>query len=285
MVIYADSVFVLNALIDYLLLHGCTRLSGARGSRARLLGAAVFGGLYAVGYVIPQCGILRTAAVRLLVFALMVLLAFGGGKQALWRGMLLLGLSFALGGALSALALLLDVPIRVVGGTVCYALDFPTLVLVSGSVYAVAALCFSGLGGHSGGDLVAVEATLDGQSVRFTALRDTGNTLRDPISGRGVLVADWALMRELLPAEVSKHLTQAALFDPAETMETCMRACPQLRMRLIPYRAVGVQSAMLLAVRCDTVKLDGKTETGGLIALSPTGVSDGGAYRALVGGT
>ncbi len=284
MVIYADSVFMLNALIDYLLLHGCTRLSGARSGRLRLLGAAALGGLYAVGCVIPQCAVLRTAVARLLAFALMVLLAFGARKQSLWQGVLLMALSFALGGALSALALLLDVPLRIVGGTVCYALDFPTVVLVSGGVYAVTALCFSGLGGHSGGDLVSAEATLRGTSVRFTALRDTGNTLRDPISGRSVLVADWALVRELLPAKAAVHLTQTALCNPAETMEACMRACPQLRMRLIPYCAVGVQSAMLLAVRCDTVKLNGKTETGGLIAISPTSVSDGGAYRALVGG-
>lgn len=284
MVIYADSVFVLNGLIDYLLLRGCTCLSGAHSSRCRLIGAAALGGLYAVGCVIPQCALLRSAPVRVAAFSGMVMLAFGAKKRSVWQGVLLLGLSFALGGALSALALLFGVPLQVIGGTVCYALDFPTLVLVSGGVYAAAGLCFSGLGGHSGGDLIPAEATLQGACVRFTALRDTGNTLRDPISGRAVLVADRALVRELLPEKAAAQLTQTALSDPAKTMAACVQACPTLRMRLIPYRAVGVQSAMLLAVRCDTVKLNGKTEKGGLIAISPTGVSDGGAYRALAGG-
>ena len=47
-VIYLDSVFVLNALMDYILLLSCARLTGIRLRRGRYLAAAVFGGIYAV---------------------------------------------------------------------------------------------------------------------------------------------------------------------------------------------------------------------------------------------
>ena len=55
--------------------------------------------------------------------------------------------------------------------------------------------------------------------------------------------------------------------------------------RLLPYRAVGVERGMLLAVKADSVTVG--TENFGrlLVALSPTPVSDGGAYQALIGGT
>lgn len=53
--------------------------------------------------------------------------------------------------------------------------------------------------------------------------------------------------------------------------------------RLLPYRAVGVGSGMLLALKADAVKV-GKTDYGSiLVALSPTPVSDGGGYQALIG--
>lgn len=284
MVVYVDFVFVLNALIDYLLLLGCARLGGESVRRMRLIGAAVLGGVYAVGCALPQLALLQSLPVYLAVLAGMVVLAFGASRRTLWLSLLLLALGFLLGGCLTTLALLLDVRVRILGGAVCYVLDLPTLVLVAGLVYAVTALCFAGVGGHSGGDLIPVEATLAGRTVHFTALRDTGNTLRDPITGRSVLVAEAELVCGLLPRAAADSITGSALANPAQTMQRCMQLCPQLHLRLIPYRAVGVQSAMLLAVRCDEIKLGKHVERNGLIALSPTTVSDGGAYRALAGG-
>ena len=55
------------------------------------------------------------------------------------------------------------------------------------------------------------------------------------------------------------------------------------RFRLLPYRCVGVECGLLLALRVDEARL-GEQDVGPLlVALSPTPVSDGGGYRALVG--
>jgi len=54
------------------------------------------------------------------------------------------------------------------------------------------------------------------------------------------------------------------------------------KFRLLPYSAVGIENSMLLALRAD-VKIDGETAPKTLVALSPTKVSDGGAYSALMG--
>ena len=52
----------------------------------------------------------------------------------------------------------------------------------------------------------------------------------------------------------------------------------------MPYRAVGVSHALLLAIKVDRAKV-GKEDYGPiLVALSPTPLSDGGGYHALVGG-
>ena len=55
------------------------------------------------------------------------------------------------------------------------------------------------------------------------------------------------------------------------------------RFRLLPYRSVGVENGILLAVKIDLLMLNGKQTEVKLVALSPTEVSDGGGYRALVG--
>jgi stage II sporulation protein GA (sporulation sigma-E factor processing peptidase) len=125
-----------------------------------------------------------------------------------------------------------------------------------------------------------VELTLLGKTLQFTALHDTGNTLRDPLSGCPVLVTDWQLLAKLLP-ELS--LTAADFSSPQALVPRLRLVKPALSPRLIPYKTVGVSHGLLLALRPEEVKISGKQETL-LIAFSPVAVSDGGHYQALLGG-
>ena len=58
-VIYIDSVFVLNALMDYLLLLAAARLAGLPLRRGRYLLGALFGGAYAAAVFLPGLGFRR----------------------------------------------------------------------------------------------------------------------------------------------------------------------------------------------------------------------------------
>ena len=112
--------------------------------------------------------------------------------------------------------------------------------------------------------------------MQLTALRDSGNTLCDPISGAQVLTVYWQAARRLFPAELS--LTAEDFAAPATLALRLQAEAP----RLIPYRAVGIRSGLLLALPCEITI--GKETKLSLVAFSPTPVSDGGAYDALTGG-
>ena len=64
-VVYVDSVFCLNTLMDYLLLRCTARLAGVPPRRWRLLLAAALGGGYAVAVFLPGCGFLSALPVKL----------------------------------------------------------------------------------------------------------------------------------------------------------------------------------------------------------------------------
>jgi len=55
-VVYVDSVFVLNTVMDYLLLLSTARLTGVPLRRRRYLLAALAGGVYAVAVFLPGGG-------------------------------------------------------------------------------------------------------------------------------------------------------------------------------------------------------------------------------------
>ena len=49
-----------------------------------------------------------------------------------------------------------------------------------------------------------VPVSLQGRRQRLRALHDTGNTLRDPVSGQPVLVLEQDALRELWPPEAAR---------------------------------------------------------------------------------
>ena len=80
-VIYVDTLFLLNALVDYLLLLCAARLAGEPLKRLRFALGAVLGGGYAVAIFLPGLGFLERPACRLSAAVLMVLAAFWGSRR------------------------------------------------------------------------------------------------------------------------------------------------------------------------------------------------------------
>ena len=76
-VVYLDSVFLFNALLDYLLFLSTARLAGIPLRRRRYLLCGVLGGLYAAAVFLPGGGFLTETLVKAGVGLLLALIAFG----------------------------------------------------------------------------------------------------------------------------------------------------------------------------------------------------------------
>lgn len=245
MVIYLDAFMGLNFLVDLCLLLGVNRLSGHPPGMGRAAAAAALGGGYAGACLVPGFSFLANGLWRMVSLGLMGWTAFGAGRSGWSRSVLFVLLSMALGGlAVSLNTGRMGLPLCAGG---------------------LAALCRMGL--RSGGrELVPITVTYGGHTVRALALRDTGNTLRDPITGESVTVLSPALgVRLGLPPQV--------LRDPAGAM------VPGLR--LIPARTAE-GSGLLAAVRCENVIVGGK-QGGRLVAFAREEFGNG-EYEALIGG-
>lgn len=277
----SDLLFTMNLVINYLLLLGSTRVSGTSVPIWRIALAAAIGALYAVGVGLPQASLLRQPGAMAVVLAVMFWLAFGSRVTAVRTIGCYLVLSLALCGAVVGAALLFGRNTALARGTFLYPVSFRALVLMAGLAYLICR-CFSGRAAPQPAIERAV-LSLAGRQVRLRALVDTGNRLRDPLTGKPVLVANWDVAAKLLPQAAAGILDQAAFQDPAALLPKLRTLCPQLRAFLVPYHAVG-NSGMLLAVRCDQIQV-GKTATcGALVAFSPTTLDEARQYQALTGG-
>ncbi|MDD6023550.1 MAG: sigma-E processing peptidase SpoIIGA [Oscillospiraceae bacterium] len=279
MTVYLDQVWLLNGVVDYLLLSVCGTLTASLRRRWRLLLAAAMGGIYAVVCLLPGWEFLENLLWRILAGLALCLMAYGPGQGFLRRSLVLGLLTAAFSGIVLLLTAGFSAPAAMIGGNVYYPVGLPLLILTAGGSYGLMSMVLGKLT-HGGGDIRQVDMTLRGKRLQFTALRDTGNTLRDPISGEKVMVGSWTLLSRALP---ELKLRQEDFSQPQELMERLLRNAPELRPRLIPFRSVGVSSGLLLALRADRICIDGVEEKL-LLALSPTPVSDGGSYEALLGG-
>lgn len=252
--IYADVVMGLNFLVDLLLLMGTDRLAGFPASPGRWAMGASIGAAYSGLCLVPGFFFLAGPLWRMVFLALMALTAFGWNRTALRRGLVFILLSMALGGMAMGFA----------------GLEMNGLLLAAAGLWA---LCRFGVGTAGEQTYVPVTLRREGQELKVLALRDTGNTLRDPITGEPVLVAGADVAQELL------GLTAHQLAHPVETL--ARGAMPGLR--LIPYRAVGQSGGMLLALRMKDAQV-GKTRGDVVVAFAPEVVGRGEVYRMLTGG-
>ena len=282
-VIYVDTLFLLNGVIDYLLLLAAARLAGEPLRRWRFALGGALGGLYAVAIFLPGLGFLSHPLCRVSAALGMLLVAYGGSRRLLRQGLLFLVLTCAFGGGVVAIGLMGGEGLTLGNGVFYSALDVKVVLLSAAVCYGVLTLVFQRLGRHSArtGELVEVTLRLAGRAVTLTALVDTGNTLTDPVSGRPVMVAEGESLAPLFPRE--HRPVSADLSDPAGGLARLGTREWRGRFRLLPYRSVGVPRGLLLAVRADGLELDGEGLGPALVALSPTPVSDGGGYRALIG--
>ena len=203
-VVYLDRVVLLNLAVDYLLLLATARLAGLPLRRGRLALAAALGALYAAAVFLPGCRMLAHPACRLAAGVAVCRLAWRRERRP-WR---LTALFFLLSGALAGLLLAAGLAAGSPGAIlsrVYYAdISWPVLLGSAIGFGLLLHLVFRQGARHEGGELMDVTVSLQGRRLRLRALHDTGNTLRDPVSGQPVLVLEQGALGELWPPQAAE---------------------------------------------------------------------------------
>jgi stage II sporulation protein GA (sporulation sigma-E factor processing peptidase) len=127
--------------------------------------------------------------------------------------------------------------------------------------------------------IVEVTIEIEGNLLQLRGLVDSGNHLYDPISKTPVMVLDMKKADHMLPPsliEAAKNLDQLS-FDQLEW---------ENRIRIIPYRGVGLSHQFLLALKPDKIMIHTGSESiqakKALIALNTESLSSDDLYDCLL---
>jgi len=267
-IVYADELFLLNMAIDYFLLLGTAKLCASPYRRGRYALAAALGSLWCCLGLWPALAWLDSPWMKVVLALGMCLCAFGRERRLARHTAVFLGLSFLLGGAVWALGLWRGTwrP----GGRFIK-LDLRVLLLSFALCWAGISLVFRRRFQNAERSIHTVTLTRNGHTVTLRALRDTGNELRDPLTGKRVLIAGADSLAPLFNGEEAE-----AMRGDAVTAQGKLAG-----FRLIPYSALS-GGGLLLCFQPDVVRIDGESVRDTAVGVTPRQLDCGGDYDAIL---
>ena len=256
--VYADILFLINFSMDFLCFYITSSLLHRPFGKLRALFSSAIGGVYSVAILFSGFLPILDIICDIGVWILMCMFVFWSKNVRCGKFMLssavYIGVAVTLGGIMTAVMNMMNL------------LGFSGITNDSGDgmpvwLFALVAV-ISGAATLGGGNFFRekqsertadIEIVYLGKSVKLAAVCDSGNFVRDPISGKSVVVADIAPLVKALPEPV----VRAVRTNDASVLSELSHESAK-KLRLVPTRT-ATGGGMLFALAPDrlTVTLPG----------------------------
>ena len=271
--VYVDLFFLINFSMDFLCFFLTSKLLSRPLSPARGILGAAFGGIYSNIALFLNFGQIWSLALDLLACAAMCAIVFGERKRARSLPLYILvfwAISMTLGGIMTALfnlfnriAIFDEVTQMESDGISVWV--FALLAALSGVITLMGGSFFRRRTAQS---RATVELCYGGKRIRLQAMADSGNLLRDPLSGKPCVIADIEAVSALLP----KDIVMAAREGGGRLDKIEMKNAKNVR--LIPADTVSGKG-MLIGVRVEGITVDVGGKSHGVDAIIALAELDG----------
>lgn len=286
--IYVDIVLLENLCMNYIILFGTAYIIKIKVKHIRILLASLIGAVYAVLAYAGVFPIYANLITKIILSICMTYIAFNPKKlKGLIKELILFYLvSFALGGCAFALLYIVrpqDIFMKngVYIGT--YPLKIALLGGITGFVITYVAIKIVKTRITKNEIIYKAIIKIAEQEIEINVLLDTGNMLKDPISGDAVIMVEKNKLYKILPNEMLDNTNKflGGEFENAESLEY------RKRIRFIPFTSVGKQNGMLLGIKPDLVKIitdvDEIVNEKTIIGVYEKTFSKYGKYSGLIG--
>lgn len=248
--VYIDVLIFQNMAMNFFLLYLLSRVSNNDSKWWKLILGAFIGSVYVVVLFIPSLNILYSLIFKVLVSLVMVYVGFTPKsiKKFIKLVLIFYTEAFLLGGGIIGLFYLAY-------GSV-YTFDSAFLLSKMSASFIIIGSIITTLFIKIGFDVfethykneelqVELEIYINGKSCKVKGFVDTGNYLKDPISGGKVVVSYLNALRSIIPVEK----INAYEFSCNNSYDDEIFS----RIRLIPYKAIGVENGVLKGIKTDMV--------------------------------
>ena len=271
-VVYIDSLFLLNFIINMIILKLTDIFSKSGTNTLRICLSASLGALYAVCMFFPRISFLYILPFKMLVSIVIVYLTDTKIHIVpfLKKCVIFYLVSFTFAGILLATFFLLpsgQASEPIVQNGIIY-FDISPLSLIITSIIAIFLIWLSSgiFSRNKSMGIKSLKICLGERNCVMSALCATGNLLKEPISNLPVIIVDKSYIEPLFPFGVPNE----------ENIDS-----KGLKIRLIPYSSVGCKSSIMTGFIPDKILFDEKKEINAIIGISEETLSETREYGAL----
>lgn len=242
MTIYLDIIFFENTLMNYIILYATGFVQKKRMKNLKLILSSLIGAIYAIVSYLNLIPIYSNPIMKILLSSIMIYVAFNNEniKQMIKNLLLFYLASFVIGGCALALLYMIS-PQNIIFENGVLVGTYPMKVtLIAGVVgFLIIQYSFSqNKRQMKMKDLLCdLEIFVNNQKVKMKAYIDSGNTLKDPLTKKPVIIVEKGIMEKIID------------------IDNLIGGDEKLKIRLIPFKSIGKQNGMLIGIRPEYVKI------------------------------
>ena len=256
MTIYVDIVLLENLCMNYIILFSTAYILKLKIKHLRIFLSSLLGAVYAIlayANIIPMY---TSVITKIILSICMIYIAYYPKHiKGLLKELIVFYLvSFALGGcAFALLYIVRPQDIFMVDGV--YIGTYPLKIALLGGItgFIITYVAFKVVKSRVTKNeiIYKVIVKFDEKELETNVMLDTGNMLKDPISGEAVVLIEKQKLYEIMPKNLLDNIEKVLGGEFKEEQEVKYRT----RLRIIPFTSVGKQNGMMLGIKVDEVKI------------------------------
>ncbi len=266
---YAEYLLIENIIINCIILYATSKITKTKTSKMRLFVASLIGSIYTLVVFFPSLQFMGKVTIKLSISILMIIISFNPEKlnQFLKQISAFYMVSFAFAGAIIGIFYILNNSFKFKGISFK---DFDELTkfLVIGILIALILIRYI-LKFYQGkinkeNFITNIIIGLNNKEVELTALIDTGNSLKEPISKKPVIIAEYKALENILPNSIRDMYKTNKELDLIQIGKIMEEVSDDIKLRLIPFKSLGNDNGILIGFKPDKIKIYLESETKNL---------------------
>lgn len=248
MTVYLDIVLIENILMNYIILFTTGFIQKIQMSQIRIVTSGIFGGIYAILVYLNIIPIYNNIFMKILLSIIMIYIAFNPQniKKMLKTILLFYLTSFVMGGCALALLYVISPTSIVLKNGVLVGTYPMKITIIAGIIgFAIVQVAFyMNKRQLNKKDMFAIlEISINKRKSQVKAYIDSGNMLKEPITGFPVIIVEKEKVTNLINVDLEKIWG-----GDEENID-------RTKIRIIPFNSIGQQNGMLIGIKSDFVKI------------------------------
>ena len=272
MTIYIDIIIVENLIMNYIILYATGIISKNKISYIRIFFASLIGAIYAISEYILKINIYSNIFLKMILSIIIIYVAFypQNVKNMCKQLVIFYVTTFTFGGVATYLIYVLkEIFIGAIVGTIILLIAFK---LVKNKITKKDMIC-------------KIKIKINGKEKVLDTMVDTGNMLKEPITGTPVAVIEKTSLYDLLPKEILNN-TESILGGDFEKIPEDIKNEYIPRLKIIPFASLGKQNGMLVGIKPEKIEIineQTEEEKNAIIGIYNKSLTKKGEYNALIG--